>query len=135
MRRGFASSGDLSQTVARYPRLGPVGVSNGGWTAPGEHIDDAARRVGEGGRCSATGQPHQVRRENDVWMVEQRVVLRRLGIEHVEADSGKASRLERGMDGPEVDQAAAPAVDQNGAPPYVMQEGLVDEVVSLLGQR
>ena len=61
----------------------------------------------------ARGHPHQVRGEHDVGMVEQRVVLRGLGVEDVEPHPAEPAVLQRRVDRVEVGESAAAAVDQD----------------------
>src|SRR5437870_2860261 len=53
----------------------PVGVRHRRWPATGEYVVDAASGVGEGRSSGSPGESHEVRRQYDVWMVEQRMVL------------------------------------------------------------
>ena len=68
-------------------------------------------------------------------MAVQRMGAGRLGVEHVEADPGQAAAVERPVDGIGVHEPAAAAVNQDRARPDPGQEGVVDQVAGLAGQR
>ena len=76
-------------------------------------------------------QPHQVRGEDDVGVVVQRVASGRLGVEHVQADPGQPAVRQRPPRGVGVDEPAAAAVDQDRARPDPGQERVVDQVAGL----
>ena len=86
---GRSSGSAPSSTV----RVHPFGVCHRRRPATGEHIDDAARCVDEGGSRGATRHSHQMRCEYHVGVVEQGVVLRRFGIEHIESHAGEPPGL------------------------------------------
>ena len=76
----------------------PVRVGHRGGLATVQDVDDAGGGGGERRRRGLPAQPHQVGGEDDVRVVEQRVVLRRLGVEHVQPDPAEPTvqqRLER----------------------------------------
>ena len=88
----------------------------------------------EGGSRGATRHSHQVRCEYHVRVVEQGVVLRRFGLEHIESHAAEPPGLKRCEGGVEVNQPAAAAVDQNRSWPYAIQKCLVDQVMGFFGQ-
>ena len=75
-----------------------------------------------------------MRCEYHVGVVEQGMVLRRFGIEDIEANAGEPPGLERCEGRIEVNQAAATAVDQNRSRPYAIQKCIVDQVMCFFGQ-
>ena len=77
----------------------------------------------------------QVRRADDVGQAEQRAVLGRLDLEHVEGGAGHVARFQRLGQRPLVDQAAARAVDDAHALLGLLQRGGIDDVAGLVGQR
>src|SRR6266540_3628962 len=110
----------------------PVGVRHRRRPATGEHVADAARCLGAGRSGGSPRESHPVRRQYDVGVVEQRMVLWGLGIEDVEADTAELSGLQRRERGVEIEQPAATAVDQIRSRPHAGQELLVDKTVGLL---
>ena len=77
----------------------------------------------------------QMRRADDVVHAEQRVLLRRLGEEHVERRAGDVAASQCRCKGCLVDKAAARAVDDAHALPGLGQRRRVEDVAGLLGQR
>ena len=74
--------------LGRDGNTGPVGVGHCRWLEAGEHVEDSAGRVGEGGGGGTPGQPHHVRGEHRVGMVEKRVVHGWFGFEDIEPHTG-----------------------------------------------
>ena len=71
----------------------PVRVGHRGRVPAGEDVDDALRGVGEGGsRWPCRVSPIRCGVSDTLGVVEDRVVHRGLGLEHVEADPGRAAR-------------------------------------------
>ena len=113
----------------------PVRVGDGLRLAAGQHVQHAPGGGGEGGRGRPPAQPHQVRGQDDVRVLVQRMGSGRLGVEHVEADPRQPPGGEGTEDGVGVDEGAAAAVDQHGPRLDPGQEGVVDQVAGLAGQR
>jgi hypothetical protein len=68
-------------------------------------------------------------------MAEQRMRAGRLGVEHVEAHAGQASIVQGPPHGVGVDEPAATAVDQDRARLDPVEEGAIDQLAGLCGQR
>jgi hypothetical protein len=63
-----------------------------------------------------------MRCEYHVGVVEQRMVLRRFGIEDIESHAAELPRLKRREGCVKINQPAATAVDQNRSGPYTIQK-------------
>ena len=100
-----------------------------------EHVDDARGSGRERGGGGLGAQPHQVGREDDVRVVEQRVVLRRLGVEHVQPDAAEPTGDQRLEGRVVVDQRPPAAVHQDGAGSGERQPLGVQQVVGLGRER
>ena len=79
--------------------------------------------------------PHQMRGEHDVGVVEQRVMARGFGVEDVQPDPAEPAVLQRRVDGVDVDESAAAAVDQDRPGLDVPEQLGPDQVMGGLQQR
>jgi hypothetical protein len=115
--------------------IGPAGVGDSVRGTPGEHVGHAAGGIGERGPGGAPAHPHQVGGEDHVRVVEQRVVRRWFGFEHIQAHTAEPARGQGVQHGVQVDESAAPAVDQHRAGAGRGQQAPVEEVMRPVGQR
>src|SRR6476620_7871983 len=113
----------------------PVRVGHGGGFATVQDVDDSGGGGGERRRRGLRAQTHQVGGEDDVRVVEQRVVLRWLGVEHVQPDAGDPAGEQRLVRRVVVDQGSTAAVDQDRSGFRQPQCLGVDQVVGVGGER
>ena len=105
--RSFMRSMDISSLLV------PTGVGDRGRPGAGEHIEDSLGRVDIGGGAALPAHSHQVRGEHDVGVIEQRVVCGRFGVEDIQPHTAEPAVLQRRVDGVEIGESAAAAVDQD----------------------
>ena len=106
---------DSNAAVIRFAAFSQPGLATAAGSRPGQHVEDALGGVDVGGRAALPAHPHQVRGEHDVGVIEQRVVLRRFGVEDIQPHPAEPAVLQRRVDGVEVGESAAAAVDQDRA--------------------
>ena len=113
----------------------PAGVRHCGGATAVQHIEDSLCGVGEGGSGRLPAEPHEVWREHDVGMVEERMMHGGFRVEDVESHPTQTTVLQRRVDRVEVDEPAPAAVDEDRARLDVTQQIRPDQVVGRLEER
>ena len=128
-RPSFSHSGTNGRERLHRLRADRVDVHRVGDDAAGERGLHLAGGVDAGAILSLRGGGAEVRRDDDVVALEQRVRGERLLGEDVEGDAGELARLEPALDGVEVDERAAGAVDDPRAVAHLRDRLVVDHPV------
>ena len=76
-----------------------------------------------------------MRRADDVGQAEERAVLGRLDLEHVEGGPADMARFERRGKRPLVYQTSTRAIDDAHALPGFAKRGRIDDIAGLIGER
>ena len=125
----------LAKRHERGDRLGQrrAEVDGVGDDAAGQRSMDLLGGVGAGSVLGFGGGCAEVRGDDDVVALEQRVLGRRLLGEDVERRAGDLARLQPALQGLEIDQGAAGAVDDANAVFHLPDRLGVDPVRSVSG--